>query len=582
MDENTTSASSIYLFDMTSSNTKELNTQTALANNLDALLTAKTEHLTARIRELESEIKRINSLKLMSHDEERTRTLDGSLKAVNKAERLLTEARKEGSFFGLMTPLKTIRCWVDLNRVRTAYTTAESNFDAIDTKAERSTRIAHHNQQVNSERRRLAILDQQRISFKDKLSTIDQLHTQASDAIRAAHASGWMAADFPQKFRRLVELVENDDIDNATSCLATLVFQRRPTDALYEQWCREARGVRDKAYQQYAGVAASGAYTEITEHSIELATPSLQGHVATTLEKYGHPADKWQALSSFLTDPRKFRTDALWAIYWAMHQCGQWVANATSESDTHEDILTGKVMAQIDRWLAGWAAERIKQFGYPETSSYFGTLEIASTREETRLGADIGLIVDLHIGDLACQKIALFQAKKAKRGYANIGSNSGQLSKLVQRPKAGFYLFYHDSTYPVMAPAPSVCAAHELAEEINRLGKDVNEKNLHMNVRAMGWDWASFISFGLSDPSSRIGESFSTIDEALTALGGGDTHHLPKYLHIIAIANEPRVMELRMKVHEFYRERTEAMTKDNSRKKHHSRDRDEPEHGMSR
>lgn len=71
--------------------------------------------------------------------------------------------------------------------------------------------------------------------------------------------------------------------------------------------------------------------------------------------------------------------------------------------------------------------------------------------------------------------------------------------------------------------------------------------HLPLNVRSMGWDWASFISFVLCNPNSQIGQSFDTVEEAFTALGNGDARHLPKYLHVIAIADEPRVVALRAK-----------------------------------
>ncbi len=131
-----------------------------------------------------------------------------------------------------------------------------------------------------------------------------------------------------------------------------------------------------------------------------------------------------------------------------------------------------------------------------------------------------------------------------------------------------------------MAPAPSVCTAHELAEEVTQLGKDIDATYLRMNVRSMGWDWASFISFGLCNPNSHIGQSFDTVEEAFTALGNGDARHLPKYLHVIAITDEPRVKELRTKLHEHYIESAKAMAHAKEKERHLSRDSDGPSHSM--
>ncbi|MFJ1298529.1 hypothetical protein ACILG0_01110 [Pseudomonadota bacterium AL_CKDN230030165-1A_HGKHYDSX7] len=566
---------------MTLTNASESKDLAEVANDLERLLIAKAKDLTNRIALVERDIERIRTLTRLSEGEERSKALAKTLASLTQAKRLLAEVRKTGGFGGLLTPIKTLRHWRAVKRARSAHDIAEATFDATETKAERDARIADHNHKVDSEHSRLPGLNGQENLLKTEQSAIEQLHRTAVDAIRAACDSGWLAKDFPERFRRLAALVENNDINRATASLSALVFQRRPTESRYERWNDEANALRSKAYRQYAGMAASGAYTEIAQHSIQLAVPALRAQATATLADYNHPADQWQVLSALLSDPRRFRTDALWAIYWAMHQCGQWVADAASESDAHEDVFTGKVTAQIDRWLAGWATERIREFGYPEVRSYLGALEIASTTEETRLGADIGLIVDLNIGDLTCQKIVLLQAKKTKHGVTNVGSHARQLSKLSSRPSDGFYLFYHQSTHPVIAPAPSVCAAHELADKVAQLGKDIDAAHLPLNVRSMGWDWASFISFGLCNPNSKIGQSFDTVEEALTALGNGDARNLPRYLHVIAIADEPRVMALRAKVQEHYIDSVKAMAKVREKDRHLSHGRGGPKHGMS-
>ncbi|WP_175776948.1 hypothetical protein [Burkholderia anthina] len=120
-----------------------------------------------------------------------------------------------------------------------------------------------------------------------------------------------------------------------------------------------------------------------------------------------------------------------------------------------------------------------------------------------------------------------------------------------------------------------------MADKVTQFGKDIDAVHLPLNVRTMGWDWASFVSFGLCNPDSQVGQSFDTVEEAFAALGNGDARHLPKYLHVIAIADEPRVMELRTKVHEHYFDSVKAMAKVKEKNRHLSRDRDGPEHGMS-
>ena len=115
-----------------------------------------------------------------------------------------------------------------------------------------------------------------------------------------------------------------------------------------------------------------------------------------------HVADRWQAFSIETLDPLNFKTDSLWAIYWSMFQCEQSIANYFAQSNALEDVHTGIVIAQIDRWLSDWAKKRIAEFGYPDSTSYMGAFAIAGKAEETRTGADLGLIIDINIGALVC------------------------------------------------------------------------------------------------------------------------------------------------------------------------------------
>jgi len=206
-----------------------------------------------------------------------------------------------------------------------------------------------------------------------------------------------------------------------------------------------------------------------------------------------------------------------------------------------------------------------------------GTFEIAGSREETRLGADIGIVVDIDIGGLVCRKVALFQAKKVMNGLADIGSTSAQLAKLSARPQTAFYLFYHQATHPLRSPAPTVCSAAALAECVTNGGRGLDAGYLPVNVRALGWDWTSFLSFGLCNADTDLGESFSNAEEAVALLGEGDPRHLPKYLYVIAIADEPRVMELRAKIQEHY---LESLTMEKTRHMDKSREIDDKDHGM--
>ena len=247
----------------------------------------------------------------------------------------------------------------------------------------------------------------------------------------------------------------------------------------------------------------------------------------------------------------------------------------------HEDILNGRFSANVENWLTRWAARRIQAFGYPSSYSYLGTLQLANTREEARTGADIGVIITLNVGGLRCRKAVLLQAKRAKQGIANVGSTKGQLLKLSKLPRAGYYLFYHESPTTPFCPVPTVSSAELLQQRVLDMQKSPEARNLPLDVRTSGWDWASFVSFGLCNAQSDIGETFDTFQDALSIRGSGTTGHLPQYVYVVAIENEPYVLELKKKLREYYHSMTDKeRQKTSSKRLRKQRNYDGPELGM--
>lgn len=514
------------------------------------------------IQVLRDDIQTIGSLALKSEAGEREKALSFYTSAHETAKQHLEQVRRSGGLGGLGSPIKTARGLLALREARTDLAQAESVFDAPAAASRREGELRAHNNYVTHEQNRLASVQGM---LRDRIAAkiaAEQLRAAAADAIVAARNGGWKDSTFSATFRDLAHCVHMRDVVGASERLTMLLFQRLPSSSDYGRWAVEAKAIRTRAYSDHAGMAASGSYAEIASHSVDLARKSLRSEAEKILASFSHPAEQWQALSALLLDPRHLRTDALWAVYWAMFQCGQWMANTSFESDEHEDITNGKLSAQIDRWLVSWAAHLVPQFGYPETASYMGTFDIANKKEETRLGADIGLIIDLNIGDLVCRKVALFQAKKAKKGSADIGSDTDQLSKLAARPQLGFYLFYHQLPAPLFPPAPSVVCAHELSDMVQQSDRSPHASSLTLKVNGVGWDWASFISFGLCEPASPHGVTFTTVSDAFAILGGGNPGHLPRYLHMIAITDAPRVRELRMEIHKHYHERIISKSRD--------------------
>lgn len=551
-----------------------------LAERINGAVATMINELSEEMGELRDEVSRISRLVDITEKSERAVALGRAELELENAILQQERVRRHSGFLSLKAPIEAVKALLDVRRARAELAEAELEFNSAPIKAERAERIATHNRFVAAERARLAALRQKLDTCQTADTLLAQFRHQAGDAISAAGAGGWVAADFPARFRNLARLVFARDIAAAIEETSKLVFQRRPPASTYLRWATDALAIREQAYSGHAGMAASGAYIEVAARSINLAAAALRLMPSQKLTSFPHPADQWQVLSLLLADPRQLKTDALWAVYWSMFKCAQWMANTLFEADAHEDVFNGKFSAQIDRQLNDWAAERVREFGYPQATSYMGTLEIASTPEESRVGADIGLIVEINIGDLVCRKVALFQAKKSKHGVADLGSKTGQLRKLAEHPRMGFYLFYHQFLRPLCPPAPTVVSAQELGEAAVELGKSLDATSLSLNVRTMGWDWASFVSFGLCQPGSAIGESFTTAADALDKLGGGNQGNLPKYLHLIAIADEGRVLRLREQIREHYQQRTKTVTRDNPRERSNTRDIGDRGHSM--
>lgn len=551
-----------------------------VATHVDSMLTGTINRFAERIRTLSNEITQIEDLSLMSEQQERNNALSATHAHLVTKKQHLQQVKKDASLGWLTAPIQIFNKSKDLRQAEADHAEATQKFESPDEYQERTARINRHNRFVVTERDRLVGLKKELKMLSTASVVLADFQKDAADAIVAAQENGWVASAFSGNFLAMAQHLEASKITEATESLLKLKFQRMPSTQTYEKWSKEAASILDQTYKGYAGFAASCAYSEITTGSIALAKPVLHAKSRAALNNHSHPADQWQFLAATLTNPRSLKTDVLWTIYWSMFQTSQWVARNLDEADAHEDVFTGKVIAQMDRWLSNWGSKHVQQFGYPVERSYIGTFDIAGKPEETRLGADLGMIFDIDIGGLVCRKVALFQAKKVTDGLVNIGSTSSQLSLLSARPRTGFYLFYHQSSHPLHPPAPTVCSAKQIAQCVADEGHDIDAEYLPINVRALGWDWANFLTFGICNAETEFGESFVSVDDAISILGNGDARHLPKHLFVVAITDETRVLELREKIREQYHESVKLMEKEKKTEK--SRLANDRDHGMHR
>ncbi|MHB0777578.1 hypothetical protein [Halomonas sp. WWR20] len=545
---------------------------------LESFLTDAIQTFEKRIRATERDIHTINKLDLRSEAQEREKALEPTYSQVKACRRRFLHAKRKNGLGWFLTPRQTLRTWRVWQQAQEQHAQAASNFDASAAQAQRATEIDAHSQAVEAQRRRQPKLKATLEACRSRHAALIKFQKAAAAPMAAARDEGWLADDFAGHFANIAALVQDGRVSEASKLLPRLVFQARPSAAAYAGWQQEAKDILADIYRGSIGVPVTGALTDIAQASSELAVASMRDAPARKMASCSHPADQWQLLPFLAASPQHFTVDVLWTIYWAMLQCEQQMAEFLADTTAHEDILNGRFSACFENWLTGWAARRIPAFGYPSSSSYLGTLQLANTPEEARTGADLGVIIALNVGGLRCRKAVLLQAKRAKRGIADVGSTKGQLPKLSRLPRAGYYLFYHESPSTPFPPVPTVSSAELLQQRLLDMQKDPEARYLPLDVRTSGWDWASFVSFGLCNTQSDIGEKFDTIEDALGILGSGSLGQLPQYIHVVAIEDEPYVLELKKRLREHYRSMPEKKHQKTRNRKQHTHD--GPELGM--
>jgi len=137
----------------------------------------------------------------------------------------------------------------------------------------------------------------------------------------------------------------------------------------------------------------------------------------------------------------------------------------------HEEHLTGRLVGAIEEKLLA-VSNRIDQLGYPSTTMVLSTITIGGRLPETVTGADLGIVVRIHVGDLIVHKVALLQCKYSANGVADVGSKPTgkpartQLQKLTSAER-DFYLFYHHgvrsspSMLSSVTPVETLIAGHQ-------------------------------------------------------------------------------------------------------------------------
>lgn len=511
---------------------------------------ARLSSMVEQLKCLRSQVRTIEALTKTCEQDLREDALATALSSRRQAE----TARQASKSLPWWALLRRYSAWDNLRLAQKLYAQAGRAFDAPDAVRQRQVEVEAQHALVDTEKSALPTLNADIGELAKQAHAMRELLGLLAPALLALRGEGWLAPSFDSVLAQATHLAMAGDYAEAAAKVGQLQFQRVPTCEAYLDLQQQAESVRRGFYAVHHGIPATGALPSIVSGSADLAKDSLTSTCASLLASYTQPGEQWQALTLLTCSPCSFKVDVLWAFYWAMLQCEQQMAAYLEQAFSNEDPLNGRFSQMLESWLGGWFRERLPAFGYPLGESVLGTLQLSGSPEESRLGADLGIIVSLNVGGLQCRKAILLQAKRASLGVANLGSTKEQLPTLANRPGVGYYLFYHQA--PNLAPTvPTVASATALRQIIEAEGKrDVKSQYIPVDVRATGWDWASFFTFGVCNAQSAIGEQFTTPEEALRILGNDETGELPKYLFVVAIDNDGYALQLRDRVRQHYQD----------------------------
>lgn len=233
--------------------------------------------------------------------------------------------------------------------------------------------------------------------------------------------------------------------------------------------------------------------------------------------------------------PSNYEPMSFWALFWAMAKAEHEFLNRYIPFWSHEERLTGHLVSQmmerIEEFAATWRTLAVAGAGDVHCRIWYA--DTATARREAITGADLGLVVHGKIpGRSDYFKVVRFQAKKVgATGKATIDLD--QVERLTETDSLGYYLFYHRLDAKRWCPAPTVRSAtnfkHQLDEAKKKQAEEAKTKpgrpesygTTSADVRDGGWDFATFLTFGLADPAADHGVLCDDPREAARTLMSG-------------------------------------------------------------
>jgi hypothetical protein len=418
----------------------------------------------------------------------------------------------------------------------------------------RARQVAMHNDHVAEVARQRQQLGQTIDQGTQWLTSSRNLQAQLSLLKQTLWRHGWVSANTAAVLEQMHHQLVQHDVFTAFEECKKLIFQVMPAPQTLAEWGGEAQSFLKQARSEGAvGFTAFASFGAIVSDATALVLAGCTSSVRKAVLQDQEPVDRWYHLADQLTRPEQVVHWLQWAVYWACFQTAQRFAKDMSLAEAHEEHSTGAFLHSFRSEVERWAGPKIDAMGFPQVTSFMGTLALGGTAAEARLGADFGIIVEINVGGLVVRKVALVQGKVSKNGIADIGSPPSGPLKLTQLqklndPQRDFYVFYHRGLRQASVPWPTLNRVSTLVSPAT----DLKAGSIKVPTRERGWDWPAFIAFGLCSDTSGVGRLLKDDEDALDVLSGGHRQLLPSRLIVVAAGGGDYSLDLQQRVHQHY------------------------------
>lgn len=437
-------------------------------------------------------------------------------------------------------------------RVSSANRALTSRKAEVDTKVERVSR-ANRAAEIRAEYDRRADLVRAVEKRAGELSTreaeVAQLRDTCVSLVDAITRSAWIGSNLEASIGKAETALGAGTVGGAGSALEAVRYQKKPSQEFFEH-CEQVVGkLAANIRRESFGFNAIAPFPGIIEPSFDLYQRlSDRKSLRDWLARQPVRSDQWTALLPTLIATDSVKHMVNWILFWTFLEECQGLAGSLCKQQggeqgiATEDALTGRLCGELNIQLRGRAAQWIKDLGYPDTHVSMRLVQTAGLDAEAATGADLGLVIRIGVGDLNVSKVALVQAKKSTAGIANVGSNRSGPTKQTQLQKLcdlerDFYLFYHLDGALSLPMLPTVTRASDIRANV---GSSVADEKLNYQCRNLGWDFPSFVAFGLCAPDSGVGKVVPQGVEPLDVLTSGGSSSLPRMVLVITVADNDR------------------------------------------